>query len=223
MHLDGSAGVDALLTVTNVTFLGRTSTITGGGADLHLIGTPAQLPVTLRSVLLGAPVVGASGSACAGTRFADTVTAFTVTSSLAATSGCGVPADGGIAALTYETVPFLPGTDDLRIPAGAWAGLDEFACDPVDGWPTTDQRGLPRPQGATGLCDVGAVERAYVAPSPPPRAVEPEPDPEEPATVLVGPNVHPCRWWRVRARMPSGPFRSALALRRCGVVRAQRR
>ena len=187
VHLDGSAGLPASLTARNVTFLASTSEVVGGGADLHLIGTPAQLPVTLRGVLLGAPITGASGSACTGTRFADTATAFTVASSLAAASGCGVPVDAGITTLSYDTAPFLTGTSDLRVPAGTWAGLDAFACDPADGWPTTDQRGLGRPQGATARCDVGAVERAYVAPAPPPPPPAPTADPVESTPVVTGP------------------------------------
>ena len=182
VSIDGTV-TGASLTATNVTFRGNKADDVGGGAHLHLVGTDAQLPVTLRGVLLGAVGGTSTGPSCAGTRFAANP-AITAEHSLAAQAGCGTTVDAAIAGITYDTVPFLTGTTDLVLPSGAWAGLDAYACDPANGWPTTDQRGLARPQGAAGLCDVGAVEREYVAPAPPPPASDPEP---EPVVITEGP------------------------------------
>ena len=185
ISIDGRQG-GASLTATNVTFRGNEADDATGGAHLHLAGNAADLAVTMRGVLLGAVGGDSNGPSCAGSWFTATP-AITSEASLAFETGCGVTVDAAVATLTYDTVPFLTGTTDLVLPSGAWAGLDAYACDPTNGWPTTDQRGLARPQGAAGLCDVGAVERVYVAPAPPPPpAPSPTPEPE-PAATTEGP------------------------------------
>ena len=183
ISIDGRQG-GASLTATNVTFRGNEADDATGGAHLHLAGNAADLAVTLRGSLLGSVGPSSNGPSCAGSRFAATP-AITSEASLAFETGCGVTVDAPVATLTYDTVPFLTGTTDLVLPSGAWAGLDAYSCDPSNGWPTTDQRGLARPQGPASLCDIGAVERVYVAPAPPP---PPSPAPEpEPVVTTEGP------------------------------------
>ena len=179
--LNGSAS----LVATNVTFLGNESDDASGGAHLHLVGNAAELAVTMRGVLLGAVGGDSNGPSCAGSRFTATP-AITSEASLAAEAGCGVTVDVVVATLAYDTVPFLSATTDLLLPSGSWIGLDAYACVPANGWPTTDQRGLARPQGAAGLCDIGAVERVYVAPPSPPPPPAPDPD-SEPVVATEGP------------------------------------
>ena len=187
ISIDGRQG-GASLTATNVTFRGNEADDATGGAHLHLAGNAADLAVTMRGVLLAAVGGDSNGPSCAGSRFTATP-AITSEASLAFETGCGVTVDAAVATLTYDTVSFLTGTTDLELPSGSWAGLDAYACDPANGWPTTDQRGLARPQGAAGLCDVGAVERVYVAPAPPPPPPPPpasDPEPE-PVVITEGP------------------------------------
>ena len=182
--LDGTAGVPASLAATNVTFLGNRSGAAGGGAHLALVGTAAQLPVTLRGVLLGAAGGGSAGPLCDGSRFAqvplDITDTVPVSSSLAAEAGCGVTVDPDLATLVYGSVPFRTGTTALPLPPSDWGGIDRFACAAADGWPTTDQRGVTRPQGTGDRCDVGAVEREVVVLAPPPPP-PPAPDPADAA------------------------------------------
>ncbi len=74
------------------------------------------------------------------------------------------PMLGGLAANGGPTETLLPQTGSPLIDA-----IPNAACqtDPATGV-TTDQRGLPRPEQAGGLCDIGSVEVQLVTPTPTP-------------------------------------------------------
>ena len=182
----GGTVIGALLTAKNITFRGNETDDPTGSAHLHLVGNAADLAVTMRGSLLGAVGAASNGPSCAGSRFT-AIPAITSGASLAAEAGCGVTVVATVAGLIYDTVAFLTGATDLEVPSGSRSGLDAYACDPANGWPTADQRGLARPQGAAGLCDVGAVERVYVAPAPPPPPAPSRTPEPEPAATTDGP------------------------------------
>jgi hypothetical protein len=174
--IDGTTG--ARFDATFVTFLDNEASDPGGGADLFLSAdTEVDLPIVLRGVLLGGVEAGSQPS-CGGDRFDAPVTDLTWTASLATDASCGGPAGSVIPRPTFTTVPFLTGTTHLPVPTGEWAGLDAVACDGT--WPTVDQRGLHRPQGEEGACDVGAVERE-VLPAEDPTDEDADEDAEEDA------------------------------------------
>ncbi len=170
VHMDLIGGTTGgAFDATFVTLLDNEASETTGGADLHLsTAAGVELPIVLRGVLLGGVGEGSDGPSCAGTRFATTpVPGLTWDTSFVTDTSCEDPAGSVITPPTFTTVPFLTGTTDLRVPEGAWEGLDAVECDATapaaPAWPAVDQRGLTRPQGETGRCDAGAVEREQVA------------------------------------------------------------
>ncbi len=172
---------------TFVTLLDNEASETTGGADLHLsAATGVGLPIVLRGVLLGGVGEGSDGPSCAGTRFTTPVPGLTWDTSFVTDTSCDAPAGSVITPPPFTTVPFLTGTTDLRVPEGDWEGLDAVECDattpdsPV--WPAVDQRSLTRPQGETGRCDAGAVEREQVA-----ATTDPTPD-DPPTDSVPGPS-----------------------------------
>jgi hypothetical protein len=180
VHMDLIGGTTGgAFDATFVTLLDNRASEPSGGADLHLsTAAGVELPIVLRGVLLGGVGAGSDGASCAGTRFATTpVPGLTWDTSFVTDTSCDGPAGSVITLPTFTTVPFLSGTTDLRVPEGAWEGLDAVECDATDPdaaqWPVVDQRSLTRPQGETGRCDAGAVEREQVAAAADPEADDP--------------------------------------------------
>jgi len=142
----GSGSLDA----TFVTFVRNGATVTG--SDLHLGAGVAGLSVTLRGVVFGG-VADGSVVACGGVypyAEASRVAVFGTDTS------CGLGAGDVMAKPTFGTVPFLTGTTALPASPANAPFIDAVACG--SGWPTVDQRGLSRPQGAARRCDAGSVE-----------------------------------------------------------------
>ncbi len=81
-------------------------------------------------------------------------------------------ANNGGPTLTHVLIDGSPAVD--VIPANG-------DCQPTTEQPATDQRGIPRPQGAA--CDIGAVEGSVAVPPPPPPPPPPGPDPTVGCTV----------------------------------------
>jgi hypothetical protein len=172
MFLDLSVGGDTLI-ATFVTFLDNEATVAGSGADLHLDAVVGATPaVTLRGVLFGGPGSAPTVDACGGTYdLAGVGSGLTWTDSFATDASCGAPQVSLLPA--FDTVAWLTGTSPLPRPAAGSPSVDAVACGA--GWPTTDQRGVARPQG--DRCDAGAVERVAVAPPAPDLAPSPDPAP----------------------------------------------
>ena len=177
MFLDLSAG-GGTLTATFVTFLDNEATVAGSGAELHLDAAGAAPPVTLRGVLFGGPGAGSNADACGGSYdLGGAGSGLVWTDSFATDASCGAPKVSVLPA--FDTVAWLAGTSPLPRPGADSPSVDAVACGV--GWPTTDQRGLARPQG--DRCDAGAVERVAVTPPAPPA-----PDPAaSSASVVEGP------------------------------------
>ena len=149
------------LTATFVTFVGNSAT--ASGADLYVDDAPGER-LQLRGILFGGT---GSGLSCGGDGFPDDADDLDAVDSFAVDESCaGVT--GGVDPLTFTTVPFLPGTSDLRVPDGGPVAIGQVACGGV----TVDQRGVARPQGET--CDAGAVERVVTGVTEEPE--EPEDD-----------------------------------------------
>ena len=177
MFLDLSAG-GGTLTATFVTFLDNEATVAGSGAELHLDAAGAAPPVTLRGVLFGGPGAGSNADACGGSYdLGGAGSGLVWTDSFATDASCGAPKVSVLPA--FDTVAWLAGTSPLPRPGADSPSVDAVACGV--GWPTTDQRGLARPQG--DRCDAGAVERVAVTPPAPPA---PDPAPSS-ASVVEGP------------------------------------
>jgi hypothetical protein len=168
----GAVWIDASreLAATFVTFVDNIADAAAGspGADLHRGGAGSGA-VSLRGVLFGRLGAGSTGGSCGGVALPAVGSGLTTSGSFATESSCGDAATV-VAAPTFGTVPFLPGTSPLPVIVSGAQALGEVACGA--GWPVADQRGLARPQGAT--CDEGAVERPVVVPSEDP-PVPPEP------------------------------------------------
>jgi hypothetical protein len=178
MFLDLSAG-GATLTATFVTFLDNEASVASSGADLHLDAAGGAPPVTLRGVLFGGPGAASAVDACGGTYdLAGAGSGLVWTSSFATDASCGAPQVSVLPA--FDTVAWLTGTSPLPRPGSDSPSVDAVACGA--GWPTTDQRGVARPQG--DACDAGAVERIAVAPPAPDPAPDPAPSS---ASVAEGP------------------------------------
>ena len=157
------------LTATFVTFSGNEASDATSGAALHVDGVGDTSQVTLRGVLLAGPGDGSTAGACGGPEdLAADGAPLTWTDSVATDLTCGSPAT--IDAPTFTSTAFRTGMGDLLLPAADSEAIDSVTCG--DGWPSTDQRGLARPQG--DACDAGAVEREVVEES----ESEPEPEPE---------------------------------------------
>ena len=169
------------LEATFVTFVDNIgdSGVGAPGADLHRGGTGTG-SVSLRGVLFGG-LGPRSNRSCGGVALPAVGSGLTAIGSFATESSCGAAATV-VAAPTFDTVDFLPGTQPLRVVASGPQALAEVACGA--GWPSVDQRGLTRPQGAS--CDAGSVERVVVVEPPvPPGPVDPPSEPsDEP---LAGP------------------------------------
>ena len=176
MFLDLSVG-GGTLTATFVTFLGNEATVVGSGADLDLDAAGGAPPVTLRGVLFGGTGAGSNADACGGSYdLGGAGSGLVWTDSFATDASCGAPQVSVLPA--FDTVAWLAGTSPLPRPGADSPSVDAVACGV--GWPTTDQRGLTRPQG--DACDAGAVERIAVAPPAPDPAPDPVPSPDpEPA------------------------------------------
>jgi hypothetical protein len=206
------------LSATFVTFLDNSAGSTPGGADLHrgveLGGTAST--VTLRGVLFGGVAEGggtppkSDGPSCGG-QVLSSPGVLSWTDSLETDASCGAPVGSVIARPTFATVQFRTGTTDLPVPAGDWQGKDAVTC-PVSGLPTTDQRGVARPQG--DACDVGSVERNVTQvlsppppPPPPPPTTSDDTDSEVPAVVPPVPTSVPAGGGGCAdgCQAPSGP------------------
>jgi len=175
VFLNLSAG--GSLTATFVTFLDNAASDAQSGADLHLVaavgGTPA---VTLRGVLFGGPAAASDAGVCGGPYdLAASGSGLVWTASFATDTSCGAPVATPQPA--FETVPWLPGTTALPVPGSGAPSVGAVPCGA--GWPTSDQRGLERPQGEA--CDAGAVERTAGTLELPPEQLEEQPDEEQPA------------------------------------------
>ena len=179
VFLDLSVGGGSLA-ATFVTFLGNEATVVGSGADLHLDAAVGATPaVTLRGVLFGGPGAGSNADACGGTYdLGGAGSGLVWTDSFVTDASCGASLVSVLPA--FDTVAWLAGTSPLPRPGADSPSVDAVACGA--GWPTTDQRGLARPQG--NRCDAGAVERVAIAPPAP----DPAPDPAPScASVAEGP------------------------------------
>ena len=176
MFLDLSVG-GGTLTATFVTFLDNEASVAGSGADMHLDAAGSAPLVTLRGVLFGGTGSGSNADACGGTYdLGGAGAGLTWTDSFVTDASCGAPEVSVLPA--FDTVAWLAGTSPLPRPGADSPSVDAVACG--DGWPTTDQRGVTRPQG--DACDAGAVERIAVAPPAPDPAPDPVPSPDpEPA------------------------------------------
>ena len=147
-------GGTGTLTATFVTF--RTNRASVSGGHLHLDTAPAT--AVIRGSVLG-PVTAGSTVACGDDgSLAGSFAAVDWTGTFASDASCGVPGARVLdPAPTFVSVPFRTGMQDLSGPAADGPLIDTVACGA--GWPTVDQRGVTRPQGAAGRCDAGAVER----------------------------------------------------------------
>jgi hypothetical protein len=183
--MDETGALDA----TFVTFRDNSAGSLLGGADVHRgieLGGDAS-SVMLRGVLFGGVAQDSVtppdsvGPSCGG-QVLSSPSVLTWTDSLATDASCGAPVADVIARPAFTTVPFRTGTTDLPVPTGDWPGRDAVTC-PASGLPTTDQRGVTRPQG--DACDVGSVERIVTQVlSPPPSPQTPEDTGSEAATAV---------------------------------------
>ena len=157
---------DGTFDATFVTF--HDNVVTDAGADLHRapLGAAGSGVVRLRGVLFAGVGGSSADAACGGVLLTDSAT-LEVDGSLEvvdATLGASCDVTLLVDPLTLTSVPFLAGAGVLPVPDGGPAALGAVACDGT--WPSVDQRGVSRPQGAT--CDAGAVERVATTPPEPP-------------------------------------------------------
>jgi predicted outer membrane repeat protein len=172
----------------------------GGGAHVHAdLSSGGSVTVALRGSLLdgvqGLPPGGGDPSvACVGSTSLSGPDGSI--DSLASDTSCG----SGVTLLAAPSglAPLPPaggavGTGPLariHLPSADSPLIDAVDCDAT--WPSTDQRGLPRPQPADGRCDAGSVELAVVIPrpdaEPPPTGPTPDgpEDIDEPEVVGTG-------------------------------------
>jgi len=213
LELSGAAtGLDA----TFVTFLDNAAFDDDEGSDVQLdvVAGTGSPQVRLRGVLLWDVSDLAKGPSCAEVRGAGVAAPTrTVVDSFGIDASCGTGVSVLAAPPAEGRVPWLAaglGLTDLWVPTGSWAGLDAVACDPSDGWPAEDQRGLARPQGVAARCDAGAVERAVnLSPPPPPPGSEGGPVVSGPVPTAIpageGPRGGPLRVsppWRAGPARP---------------------
>ena len=200
-------------TITNSTVTGNTATINGtgahhGGGGIYLNGAK----MTATNLTLANNTVAGDASPSGGNFYVDNSTASVFKNSIVAggvspgaancdktgtdlatsdggnvesASTCGFAGPGDkanadplLAALANNGGP----TDTMALRAGSPALDAAVGCPP----PATDQRGVPRPQGAA--CDSGAFELAPTAPGPPPAPNPPARKLPRPSCLSV-PNV----------------------------------
>jgi hypothetical protein len=202
------------------TFTTFASVVAGtAGAHLHadLTGGGAVALALRGSVLAGVATVapddgGPPLDACAG--FSAAPAPSGSIDSLATDASCGV----GVAVLsTAATFAPLPPagtavgtglTARVHLPAIDGPLIDVVDCD--DSWPSTDQRGVTRPQPDAARCDAGAVE-VTVTTTPPDLDA---PDPDAAPGVLAPANEEPAVPTRVQAGEGPRPRRPWLVIRR---------
>jgi hypothetical protein len=158
--LDPANTAGSSATVLNSTITGNSVSAGGIGGGLTVynpvVGVVTALSVK-NTIVAANTVAGAPGDC-------GTVAAITSVNNLSSDASCMFTDPGSkqnanplLGALANNGGP----TDTLALPAGSPA-LDAGA---NTGCPTTDQRGVSRPQGPA--CDIGAFEREVVAPAPP--------------------------------------------------------
>jgi hypothetical protein len=164
-----SAVASPTLFATYTTFASAAADDDGAHVTADVTGGGTATIVLRGSVLAGVAALGPAGAtlplACAGfvAPTGDGATSGSV-DSLAVDTSCGT----GVAVLASEPAfaPLPPAGAAVRtgmlarvhLPDAAGTLIDAIACDA--GWPSTDQRGLARPQPSEGRCDAGAVELA---------------------------------------------------------------